>query len=94
MVGTDPEIDGAGGDEAMAGRVDDGEFAGRESECDGLGGASREMDALETDESTQRGTFDTWTGEVEFDDLVAGEGGFVGDEGGNGDGGIAVKCVF
>jgi len=71
----------------MAGGVDDGEFAGSESEGDVLGGAGGKMDALETDESAKGCAFTIGMRNVEFDDLVTGDGGFVGNAGGDGEGG-------
>ena len=42
------------------------------------------MDALKAGQGADGSTFDAWVGEVEFDDLVAGETGFVNDVDGDG----------
>ena len=83
MRGTKPEFDGAGGDEAVAGGVDDGDFAGSEDEGDGLGGVGFKVDALEADERADGSAVEVGVGDVEFDDLIARDGGSVGDGGGD-----------
>ena len=83
MRRTEPEFDGAGGDEAAAGGVDDGEFAGSEDEGDGLGGVCYEMDALEADERADGSAVQVRVGDVKFDDLIARDRGGVGDGGGD-----------
>ena len=87
LAGAKPEFDGAGRDETIAVGIDDGEFAGRKCECDGLGGVGVEMDAVETGEGAKGSAIEAGMGDVELDDLVAGDVASVGDFGGDGDGG-------
>jgi hypothetical protein len=89
LAGTDPDVDGAGGDAAIALGVDEGEFAGSQREDDDVGGVRVEVDALEAGERTDGSAFDVGMGDVEFDDLVAGDVGGIGDANGHGDGGVA-----
>ena len=88
----EPKFDGAGGDQAVALRIDDGEFAWRERERDGLGSFGSEVDALKAGQGADGGAIDAGMGNIEFDDLIAGGGGSVGDMGGDGDGGCAGKA--
>src|ERR1700687_4424229 len=67
----------------MGGGVDDGEFAGGERERHGLRGASGKMDALEGGQGAEGSAFEVRMGDVELDDVVAGEGRTVGDAGGD-----------
>ena len=73
-------------------RIDDGEFARRERERDGLGSFGSEVDALEAGQGADGGAIDAWMGDIQFDDLIAGGAGGVGDVGGDGDGGCARKA--
>ena len=94
LTGTDPENDGAGGDETIATRVDDGEFAGSEGEVDSLGCVGSEMDALETGERADGSAFDAEVGNVKLNDRVAGNGAGVGDASGDEDGRVAGEGGF
>lgn len=89
LARADPEVDGTGGDGAIALGVDHGEFAGCEGEGDGLGSAGVEMDALEAGEGAYGSVVDVGMRDVEFDDFVPRVVGGVGDVGGDGDGGVA-----
>jgi len=91
LAGAEPEFDGPGGNGTVAVGVDDGEFARRKREGDGLGGIRGEMDALETNEGTNGSTCDAGMRDVEFGDLVAGDGRSVRDFGGSGYGFVAGK---
>ncbi len=74
MRGPDPQLDQASGDEALALRVDDGEFAGSEQEADGLGGVGLEVHAPETDKGAQWGSIDARVDDVELRDFITGDG--------------------
>ena len=84
MAGAEPEFNGPDGNGTVAVGVDDGEFARRKLKGDGLGGIPREMEALETNEGTNGSAGDAGVRDVEFGDLVAGDGRSVGDFGGCG----------
>lgn len=56
LAAAEPEFHGAGWDQAMAGGIDDGEFAGSEYEGDELKAARSKMNPPETDERTQGST--------------------------------------
>jgi len=89
LAGTDPEDNRAGGDETIAIGINDGEFAGSESEVDDLGGVGGEVNALETHQGAEGSPFGGGMGDVELDDIVTGEGAGVGDASGDEDGGVA-----
>jgi len=85
LARAEPEFDRASGDEAIAVGIDDGEFAGRECECDGFGGVGVEMDAVETGKGAKGSAIKAGMGDVELGNLVAGDVASVGDFGGDGD---------
>lgn len=72
LRGTDPEVDGTGGEGARTVGCDDREFARGKGEGDGLRGVGIEMNALEAGERADRRAFDVGMGEVKLDNLVAG----------------------
>lgn len=75
LAAAEPEFHGACWDKAMAGRIDDGEFARSERKSDELGSVGGQVDALETDEGTDWGAIDVGMRNVEFDDFIAGDAG-------------------
>ena len=89
LAGADPQVDGPGGNAAIALGVNDGEFAGCEGEGDSLRSMGLEVDTLEAGECADGSAFDVGMRDVEFDDFVAGDRGGVGDAAGDDNRGVA-----
>lgn len=89
LGGAEREFDRAGRDEAIAVGVDDGEFSGKKNEGYELEPVRVHVNTTETSEGAKGSAIESGMGDIELDDLVAGDVASVGDFDGNGDGGIA-----